>query len=178
MNSSQASPSPGGAEPLELPQTRTLRIGKASVGLIGLDLALNRLATSPDLDLEAAVTQVYTEIAAKNYIPDSAVAAYRTAIAKEITRLRGGVQVHDGELVIRILGPGCVSCNNMQKLVFEIMAELGIAADILQIHDLDEIGRFGVMRTPALLINGVVKCAGRLPSRAQIEEWLREARLR
>lgn len=175
MNSYR-SPSSPGAEPLDLPQPRTLRIGKASVGLIGLDLALSKLADSPDLDLESGASQVFTEIAAKNYIPPTAVAAYRTAIAREITRLRGGVQAHEGELVIRILGPGCVSCNNMQKLVFEIMAESGIAADILQIHDLDEIGRFGVLRTPALLINGVVKCAGRLPSRARIEEWLREAR--
>lgn len=160
---------------MALPQ-RTLRINKASVGLIGLDLALNRLTNGPDSGLENAVAQVYAEVEAKNYIPATAVAAYRTAIAREITRLRGGVQADDGELVIRILGPGCFSCDNLQKLVFEIMAELGLAADILQIHDLDEIGRFGVMRTPALLINGVLKCAGRLPSRAQIEEWLREAR--
>jgi len=166
--------SPSGAEQMDLPQQRTLRIGKASVGLIGLDIALNKLANCKNLSLESAVNQVFTEIAAKNYVPTTAIAAYRTAIAKEIARLRGGVQAHDGELIIRILGPGCVSCNNMQKLVFEIMAELGIAADIFQIHDLDEIGRFGVMRTPALLINGVVKCAGCLPSRAQIEEWLRE----
>jgi small redox-active disulfide protein 2 len=161
---------------MDLPQPRTLRIGKASVGLIGLDIALNKLADCKELDLESAVTQVFTDTAAKNYVPTTAITAYRAAIAKEITRLRGGTQPHDDELVIRILGPGCVSCNNMQKLVFEIMAELGLAADILQIHDLDEIGRFGVMRTPALVVNGVLKCAGRLPSRAQIEEWLREAR--
>jgi small redox-active disulfide protein 2 len=160
---------------MDLPQPQTLRVGKVSVGLIGLDLALNKLSNRPDLDLASAVCQVYSEVAAKNYIPAAAESAYRTAIAKEITRLRGGTHPHEGELVIRILGPGCVSCNNIQKMVFEIMAELGIAADILQIHDLDEIGRFGVMRTPALLINGVVKSAGRLPTRSQIEEWLREA---
>jgi hypothetical protein len=51
---------------------------------------------------------------------------------------------------------------------------MGIAADIFQVHDLDEIGRFGVMQTPALVINNKLKCAGRLPSRAQVEEWLRE----
>lgn len=161
---------------MDLPAPRILRIGKASVGLIGLDLALNRVLNGPAPDLEAAVGQVYAEVAAKNYIPASAEAAYRTAIAREISRLRGGEHAAEEVLVIRILGPGCVSCNNMQKLVFEIMAELGLAADVFQVHDPDEIGRFGVMRTPALLINGVVKCAGRLPNRAQIEAWLREAR--
>lgn len=160
---------------MDLPQPQTLRIGKVSVGLIGLDLALNRLANYTDLDLESTVSQVYAEVAAKNYIPTTAIAAYQTAIAREISRLRGAEHLPDGELIIRILGPGCVSCNNIQKLVIEIMADLGIAADVFQIHDLDEIGRFGVLRTPALLINGVIKSAGRVPSRSQIEEWLREA---
>jgi len=160
---------------MDLPLPQTLRIGKLSVGLIGLDRTLSRISACPDINLEAAVELVFTEVASLNYVPDSAVNAYREAIAGEIRRLRGSGETRSGELIIRILGPGCVSCNNIQKLVFEIMAELGLAADILQIHDLDEIGRFGVMRTPALLINGVVKSAGRLPSRAQIEEWLREA---
>jgi hypothetical protein len=55
------------------------------------------------------------------------------------------------------------------------MNEMGIAADVFQVYDLDEIGRFGIIQTPALLINGKVKCAGRLPTSSQIEEWLRDA---
>jgi len=43
--------------------------------------------------------------------------------------------------------------NNLQKLVFEIMDKLGVAADIFQIHDLDEIVCYGVMQTSALMIN-------------------------
>jgi len=58
--------------------------------------------------------------------------------------------------------------------VIEIMNDIDVAADVFQVHDLDEIGRFGIMRTPALVINGHVKCAGRLPTRAQVEGWLRE----
>ena len=54
------------------------------------------------------------------------------------------------------------------------MDEMQVAADIFQVHDLDEIGRFGVMQTPALIINGKLKSVGRLPTRSQIEEWLRE----
>jgi len=51
---------------------------------------------------------------------------------------------------------------------------MGITADIFQVHDLDEIGRFGVMQTHALVIDNKFKCTGRLPSRARVEEWLRE----
>jgi predicted transcriptional regulator len=66
--------------------------------------------------------------------------------------------------VIRILDTGRVACNNLQKLLIEIMAELRVAGDVAQVHDPDEITRFGVMHTPALVINGEVKCADRLPS--------------
>jgi hypothetical protein len=51
---------------------------------------------------------------------------------------------------------------------------MGMAADIEQIHDPDEIGRQGIIMTPALTINGRVKSGGRLPTRAQVEQWLRE----
>jgi len=153
---------------------KLLKVGKATVGLVGLDVAINRVTGDSSLhDLEAA-ERVYAEIAGKNYIPATASDEYREAIRKEVRRLRTGEAEQDNDLVIRILGPGCVSCNNLQKLVIGIMSELGIAGDVFQVHDLDEIGRFGVMHTPALVINGKVKCAGLLPSRAMVEEWLRE----
>lgn len=159
---------------MDAPLQRTLKIDKVSVGLIGLDVALNKIRNNPCLVLGEAVNQVFAEVEAKNYIPSSAVEAYRTAIAKEISRLRGDGGQPDEDLVIRILGPGCVSCNNLQKMVIEIMAATGIAVDVFQVHEMDEIGRFGVMQTPALVVNGKVKCAGRLSSRAQVEDWLRE----
>jgi hypothetical protein len=63
----------------------------------------------------------------------------------------------------------------LNTLIFDILQELELAADIEQIHDLDEIWRLGVVMTPALLINGKVKSSGRMPSRSIVEEWLREA---
>jgi small redox-active disulfide protein 2 len=153
---------------------KKLKVGKVTVGLVGLDSAINRALSKKDLPLEAIVETVFDEIAAQNYIPPKSVASYKEAIRKEIYRLREGGKNRDDGLVIRILGPGCVSCNNLQKMVIEIMNDMGVAADVFQVHDLDEIGRYGVMQTPALVINGQVKCAGRLPSRSKVEEWLRE----
>jgi small redox-active disulfide protein 2 len=126
------------------------------------------------LSSEEAARRILEDISARNYIPTGATETYLQAIADEIELLRGTGGKQSGDLVIRILGPGCVSCNSLQKLVIEIMSDFGIAADVFQVHDLDEIGRFGVMQTPALVINNRLKCAGRLPSRARVEEWLRE----
>jgi len=160
---------------MDAPLQRNIRIGRATVGLIGLDVALTRVLSDRTLGNAAAADRVFAEIAEKNYIPPGMEEAYREAIEKEVARLRAGRAAGGGDLVIRILGPGCTACNNLQKLVLEAMARMGAAADIFQIHDMDEIGRFGVTRTPALVINGEVKSAGIHPSPAQIEEWLREA---
>ncbi|MCK4838447.1 MAG: thioredoxin family protein [Desulfobulbaceae bacterium] len=158
----------------DTPIQRQLRVGRATVGLLGLDIVLNQLLGKAGLGYEEAVTQLYEEISKQNYIPAGMEEQYRQALGREYERLRSGQEASEQDLVIRVLGPGCVSCNNLQNIVIEVMSEMGIAADVFQVHDLDEIGRFGIIQTPALLINGKVKCAGRLPTSSQIEEWLRD----
>jgi hypothetical protein len=59
-------------------------------------------------------------------------------------------------------------------MVIEVLNSMNLAADIEKIHDPDEIGRYGVVLTPALMINGEVKSGGLMPTKAQIEQWIRE----
>ena len=159
---------------MDAPIKQILKIGKATVGLIGIDVALNRVIKDRALDVDQAAEQVYREIKKKNYIPAGAVADYQKAIRNEILLLRGEKARANDELVIRVLGHGCVSCNNLQKIVIEVVSTMGVAADVFQVHDPDEIGRFGVVNSPALVINCDLKCEGRLPSRSQVESWIRE----
>lgn len=164
---------------VDLPLQRSLKIGRAVVGLVGLDIALSRALAAagrtPEQPSEQIVAQLYRQVAAENYIPPGKEELYRQALAGEYRRLRDGGRPAGGAPEIRILGPGCVSCNRLQELVFAVMAEMGVAADIIQLYDPDEIGRFGLNRTPALVVNGRVVCAGRLPSRAELVEWLQAA---
>jgi small redox-active disulfide protein 2 len=153
--------------------SRTIRIGRSTIGLIGLDLALNRAAAG-GMPEEEAVDFLLAAVSRANYIPAGAVAKYREALRQAYREhLQPGV-APAGPPVIRIFGTGCVSCNSLQKLVIEVLAAMGMAADIEQIHDPDEIGRQGIVLTPALMVNGQVKSGGLLPTRAQIEQWLRE----
>lgn len=158
----------------DVPLQRQLKIGRATIGLVGLDIAMNRVLSEKDIDHQTAIEQLYSEVSKANYIPPGLMKEYREALAKEYDRLKSGEESEHLDLNIRILGPGCVSCNNLQTRVIEIMNSMGVAADIFQIHDLDEIGRFGIIQTPALIVNGKLKSSGRLPSTSQIEEWLRE----
>jgi small redox-active disulfide protein 2 len=166
----------------DTPLQRQIKIGQATIGLVGLDIALSQAiaydrgrTAANKSDRQETLAQLFKSVADKNYIPAGMRNAYREALTKEYDRLQGGEAAKDETLTIRILGPGCVSCNNIQKLVFEIMHEMQVKADIFQIHDLDEIGRMGVLQTPALIINGELKSAGRLPTKSQIEEWIRES---
>jgi hypothetical protein len=153
--------------------SRTIRIGSANIGLIGLDLAMNE-AAGRELGEAEAMDFLYQAIKEKNYIPAAMKEKYRIALFKEFARHLHGDSGHDESLVFRIYGPGCVSCNGLQELVIEVLADLHIAADIEQIHDPDEIGRAGILQTPALMINGKVKSAGLLPTRALVEQWIRD----
>lgn len=158
---------------MDTPQLRQLRIGTVTIGLIGFDVAMNRVLAEPGLERKQAVEQLFAAVARQNYIPAGKEELYRQALAREYDRLGSGEADSAGNLQIRIFGPGCVSCNTIQTQVIEIMNRLGVAADIFQVHDLDEIGRHGILQTPALMINGELKSSGNIPTSSQIESWLR-----
>ena len=63
----------------------------------------------------------------------------------------------------------------LEQELMQVVSETGIAADIEHIRDIKEIGSYGVMGTPALLIDGKVKSVGKVPSMRQLKDWLMEA---
>ncbi len=156
------------------PTQRAIKIGNATIGLMGLDIALNRILGDKDYDEEVAVEQLFAAVSKDNYIPTGAKELYREALRREMRKQRGETVSRPTGLDIRILGPGCVSCNKLNTLVIEALQKLGIAADVEHVNELDEIWRYGVTQTPALIINEQVKSSGRMPSPFQVEEWLQE----
>ncbi len=63
---------------------------------------------------------------------------------------------------IQILGTGCPKCKKLEENVREAVKQLGIAAEIVKVQDMDAIIEMGVMMTPAVAVNGIVKKAGKL----------------
>lgn len=158
----------------DIPAPSTIRVGKANVGLIGLDQAMAKAIAATGIDEEEAVGALFAAIGRDNYVPAEAAPLYREALRREYRR-RLGLESSSGEtLTIRVLGPGCVSCNKLTTMLIAALQKLGLAADMESVHDLDAIWRFGVTKTPALVINRKVKCAGRMPTPAEVEQWLRE----
>ncbi|RJR31745.1 MAG: thioredoxin family protein [Candidatus Latescibacterota bacterium] len=74
---------------------------------------------------------------------------------------------------IQILGTGCPKCKTLLANAEEAVKGLGIEAEIEKVDKIAEIIRFGVMTTPALVVDGEVKAAGKVLSTAQIEALLK-----
>jgi small redox-active disulfide protein 2 len=75
---------------------------------------------------------------------------------------------------IKVCGPGCTKCHETERLVKEAVAEAGIEADIEKVTDFNAIAGYGVFSTPAVIINGQVKCVGKVPSKKNILDWIKE----
>jgi small redox-active disulfide protein 2 len=73
---------------------------------------------------------------------------------------------------IEILGSGCAKCKSVEKLVRDIVEELGIQADIVKVEDLQEIINRGIMMTPAVFIDGEAKIVGRVPTADELKKLL------
>ncbi|MDD5440366.1 MAG: thioredoxin family protein [Candidatus Omnitrophica bacterium] len=74
---------------------------------------------------------------------------------------------------IEILGTGCLKCETLYGNVQEAVARAGVAAEIVKVTKLMDIMNYGVMVTPALVIDGVVKAAGKVPAVDDIIAWLK-----
>jgi len=75
---------------------------------------------------------------------------------------------------IKILGPGCVNCEKLEQQTVNALAELGVAADVVKVTDLNKIMEYDVMTTPGLVINDTVKVFGRVPRPQEIKKWIQE----
>jgi len=75
---------------------------------------------------------------------------------------------------IEILGVGCAKCHKLEEMVRAAVGKAGVGADISKVEDIKKIMGYGVMTTPALVIEGEVKIAGKIPTEDQIKSWLGE----
>ena len=75
---------------------------------------------------------------------------------------------------IEILGSGCAKCTSVEKLIRNIVEELGIKADIVKVEDLQEIINRGILMTPAVFIDGKAKIVGRVPTADELKKLLQK----
>jgi len=75
---------------------------------------------------------------------------------------------------IKVLGPGCPKCEQTEKHVREAIQEIGVDAKVSKIKDAMDIAKHGVFGTPSVVIDGEVKCVGKVPTKEEIKTWLKK----
>lgn len=75
-------------------------------------------------------------------------------------------------MIIKIFGPGCARCTEAENLAKAVAAAKGGDITVQKVSDLKEMMAAGVMSTPAISIDGVVKSTGRVPTKEEIAAWI------
>ena len=75
-------------------------------------------------------------------------------------------------MVIKVLGTGCKNCTRLEDLTRQAVAELGLDAEVTKVSDLQSIMAYGIMSTPALVIDEEVRLAGRVPRLDEVKTLL------
>jgi hypothetical protein len=155
-----------------------IKVGGDRLGIIGLKSILSEVAESCAAQTDEEIrTELLKRLSRRNYIPASSQEKYGQAFLREFKKLTGQpVEDSDPDGVeIKVLGPGCASCNKLEQDLIAVMTEMGMAADLEHVTDIAEIGSYGVMGTPALVINREVKAVGSAPPKPKLKQWLQEA---
>lgn len=73
---------------------------------------------------------------------------------------------------IQVYGPGCAKCVAVEKLMREVVSQKAPGVTVEKVSDIREMMKAGILSTPAVVIDGVLKSSGRVPSKEEIESWI------
>lgn len=149
-----------------------------SLSIIGIqELMADMAKTHADKSDDEIRSYMLEELAKANYIPPRAKDEYGRAFVRELRKFLGQSYTDDSPtgLDVKVLGMGCAQCHTLTQVIMDVLTELKLPASVDHVMDLKEIARYGIMGSPALLINGKAVAVGSVPPRDRIKKWLTEA---
>jgi len=78
-------------------------------------------------------------------------------------------------MIIKVLGPGCARCHQLEQTTKEVVKELGIDAEIEDVKDIKKIMEYPILTTPGLVIDEKLVCSGRVPTKAEVTTFITTA---
>ena len=110
-------------------------------------------------------------------MPPAAQDAYGHALLREFEIAQGLLIAEEPShgLNIAVLGMSCARCSQLEDDVRDLLSEMKIAANLHHITDLKELAHYGLLGSPALVINNKVFSVGEVPPKSKIRQWIIEA---
>lgn len=154
---------------------RQIKVGKHNTGIVGLDNVLKEVAESmQQASAKDIAAEMIQRLSKKNYIPSGAYGEYERAFIREYRKFTGKPVPEEplGQVEIKVLGAGCPNCDKLEMTLMELIEEMGVTADLEHVRDMKEIAGYGVMGSPALVVNRKVKVVGSVPSKARLKDLI------
>lgn len=154
-----------------------INVNGIKVGIMGLKQTLEeayaQYGTSfSDQELGA---ELLARLKKNNYIPEKAEQEHALAFVREYKKFAGlPVQEERSGLEIKVFGPGCTQCDQLEQQIFQVLSELNMTADVEHVRDVKEIAKAGIMGSPGLMINGEVVAVGKVPSKEKLKSMLQK----
>lgn len=159
-------------------EIKQIMINDHLVGIVGLDNVIKKIAETHTGKSDDDIKKyLLSEIAVNNYVPPSTQDAYGHALLREF-KIAQGLAVAEEPihgLNIAVLGMGCARCSQLENDVRDLLSEMKIAANLYRITDLKEIAHYGLLGSPALVINNKILSVGEVPPKSKIRQWIIEA---
>jgi hypothetical protein len=155
-----------------------INVGDFSVSIIGIKQLMEEMtkthAEKPDDEVRSFMLD---QLGKDNYIPGKAKDEYGKTFVREFRKFLGQLSVDDTPkgLDVKVLGAGCSQCHQLTQMIMDVLTELKLPAGVDHVMDIREIARYGIMGSPALLINGKAVAVGSVPSRERVKKWLIDA---
>jgi len=153
-----------------------IRVGKFTIGVVGLNAALAEADALRFTADEAATRHILERLRAQNYIPPAAESEYLQVIQREYRRPRPtGCRAPDRGHRCEGSRARLPQLRTARTDGAQADGRGKIAGNLEHVRDMKEISFYGIVPTPGLVINGRIRCAGRVPTERQLLGWLREA---
>ena len=162
--------------------TESLKFIDASghrVGIVELTAIFQEVASLGIHRKRLLRKELLRRVKRQNYIPQPAETSYAEALLQTYRDYLGRPsepkrKKERSGCTIEILGSGCPRCDHLLTEVKNALAEFQLAAAVVHIQDPNALLQYGPLPTPALVSNGHVRSAGRVPIRERIKAWLQE----
>ena len=155
-----------------------IKISGVKIGIMGLKQALEEAYEQYGTSFSDAElgSELVAKLKKRNYIPAKAEQDHAQAFVREYKKFAGlPVQEERTGLEIKVFGPGCAQCDQLEQQIFQVLSELNLTADVEHVRDVKEIAKAGIMGSPGLMINDEVVAVGKVPSKEKLKSMLEKS---